>query len=51
MTSLVGGTFALCFLMEFSMHIDTIRMGLHIVYFKGSQVDVFFIKIMMFFRP
>ena len=23
------------------MHIDTIRMGLPIVYFKGSQVEIF----------
>ena len=29
----------LCFLIDFTMHIDTIGMGLPIVYFKGSQVE------------
>ena len=28
-------TVTLCILMEFSIHIDTITMGLSIVYFKG----------------
>ena len=28
----------LCILMDFSIHIDTISMGLPILYFKGSQV-------------
>ena len=30
----------LCILMDFPIHIDTISMGLPIVYFKGSRVDV-----------
>ena len=29
----------LCFLVDFTVHIDTIRIGLAIVYFKGSQVE------------
>ena len=29
----------LCILMDFPKHIDTINMGLPILYFKGSQVD------------
>ena len=29
----------LCILNGFSIHIDTISMGLSIVYFKGSQVE------------
>ena len=29
----------LCILMEFPIHIDTVSMGLPILYFKGSQVD------------
>ena len=28
----------LCILKDFPIHIDTISMGLSIVYFKGSQV-------------
>ena len=28
-----------CILIEFPIHIDTISMGLPIVYFKGSQVE------------
>ena len=31
----------LCILMDFPICIDTIDMGLYILYFKGSQVDVF----------
>ena len=30
----------LCLLMEFPIHIDTISMGLPIVYFKGSHVKL-----------
>ena len=30
----------LCILMDFPIHIDTLGMGLPILYFKGSQVDV-----------
>ena len=30
----------ICILMEFSIHIDTIKMGLPILYLKGSQVEV-----------
>ena len=29
----------ICNLMDFPIHIDTISMGLPIVYFKGSQVE------------
>ena len=29
----------LCILMDFPIHIDTISIGLPIVYFKGSLVD------------
>ena len=30
----------LCILVDFRIHIDTISIGLSILYFKGSQVDV-----------
>ena len=30
----------LCILMDFSIYIDTISMGLPIVYLKGSQVEI-----------
>ena len=39
----------LCIPMDFPIHIDTISMGVPIIYFKGSQVD--FSKIMMYFCP
>ena len=29
----------LCIMMDFPIHIDTISIGLSIVYFKGSQVE------------
>ena len=29
----------LCILVDFTIHIDTISMGLPIVYFKGSQLE------------
>ena len=35
--------------MDFPIDIDTLSMGLPIVYFKGSQVDIFFI--MMYLCP
>ena len=31
---------SLFILMDFSIHIDTIRMDLSILYFKGSQVEI-----------
>ena len=37
----------LCILMDFPIHIDTISMGLPIIYFKGSQVDHRMLYIMM----
>ena len=36
---IVGLSF--CFLMGYSIHFDTISMGLPILYFKGSQVEVY----------
>ena len=30
----------LCILMDFPIQINTIRMGLSIIYFKGSQVEI-----------
>ena len=30
----------LCIQLDFPIHIDTIDMGLYILYFKGSQVKV-----------
>ena len=33
-------TFTLCIVMDFSIQIDTIRMGLYIIYFKGSHVGI-----------
>ena len=30
-----------CILKDFPIHIDTISMGLHILYFKGSQDKIF----------
>ena len=36
---LLSISFTLCIPMDFPMHIDTIRMGQPIVYFKGSQLE------------
>ena len=35
---------AICVLMDFPIHIDTIGMRLPIVYFKGSQVAFYFLN-------
>ena len=36
-------------MMDFPIHIDTVRLGLTILYLKGSQVEVLQIKV--YFSP
>ena len=38
--AVVAAALTLHILMDFPIHIDTISMGLSIVYFKGSQVEL-----------
>ena len=36
----LGPILTFCILIDFPIHIDTISMGLSILYFKGPQVEV-----------